>query len=265
METLIQYLVKFILEDYLILAVVLFGLGYIMKKSAKVKDTSIPWILCVIGIVFGVLTALATADFSAWQSGLNDIVTGIKQGILVAAVPVLVSQLIIQKRKANEEREKQLTLAVPLDPLAGVAMANSIPDVAVKTESYIESTVVSCEENDNKVEKRKKAMLSQPMNGKTEEEIKETREKAIKALEDKGYEVINTLFTDEWYDQKNMEARGVVQIPLCFLAKSLENMSLCHAVYFCKGWENARGCRIEHEAAKAYGLDIIYEEENTNA
>ena len=52
-----------------------------------------------------------------------------------------------------------------------------------------------------------------------------------------------------------MEQRGVVQIPLCFLAKSLENMSLCHAAYFCKGWENARGCRIEHDAAVAYGLD----------
>lgn len=65
--------------------------------------------------------------------------------------------------------------------------------------------------------------------------------------------------TDEWYNHENMEKRGVVQIPLCFLAKSLENMSLCHVAYFCKGWENARGCRIEHEAAKAYGLEIIYE------
>ena len=54
----------------------------------------------------------------------------------------------------------------------------------------------------------------------------------------------------------------MVQIPLCFLAKSLESMSLCHAAYFCKGWENARGCRIEHEAAKAYGLTIIYEDDN---
>lgn len=105
-----------------------------------------------------------------------------------------------------------------------------------------------------------KAMLSQPMAGKTDQEIIETRERAIAALEAKGYEVINTLFTDEWYDKKNMEARGVVQIPLCFLAKSLENMSLCHAAYFCKGWENARGCRLEHEAAKVYGLTIIYEE-----
>ena len=107
---------------------------------------------------------------------------------------------------------------------------------------------------------RSKAMLSQPMAGKTEEEIVETRNRAIAALEDQGYEIVNTLFTDEWYSKEKMEERGVVQIPLCFLAKSLENMSLCHAAYFCKGWEQARGCRIEHEAAVAYGLTILYEE-----
>ena len=106
-----------------------------------------------------------------------------------------------------------------------------------------------------------KAMLSQPMAGKTDEEIIATREKAVAALKAKGYKVVNTLFTDEWYSNKSMEERGVVQIPLCFLAKSLENMSLCHAAYFCKGWEKARGCRIEHDAAVAYGLDIFYEDE----
>lgn len=105
----------------------------------------------------------------------------------------------------------------------------------------------------------KKAMLSQPMAGKTEKEMIETRERAIAALKERGYEVVNTLFTDEWYSREAMEQRGVVQIPLCFLAKSLENMSLCHAAYFCKGWEGARGCRIEREAAKAYGLEIIDE------
>lgn len=104
-----------------------------------------------------------------------------------------------------------------------------------------------------------KAMLSQPMAGKTEQEIIETREKAIEYLDAVGYEVVNTLFTDEWYSDSAMKERGVVQIPLCFLAKSLENMSLCHAAYFCKGWEKARGCRIEHAAAVAYGLDILYE------
>lgn len=104
-----------------------------------------------------------------------------------------------------------------------------------------------------------KAMLSQPMNGKTEKEILQTRERAVKALNEKGYDVVNTPFTDQWYSDENMKQRGVVHIPLCFLAKSLENMSKCHVAYFCKGWEKTRGCKIEHDVAVAYGLDIIYE------
>ena len=106
---------------------------------------------------------------------------------------------------------------------------------------------------------KKKAMLSQPMAGRTEQEIIATRNRAIAELERRGYEVVNTLFTDEWYSVEKMTERGVVQIPLCFLAKSLENMSLCHAAFFCLGWQNARGCRIEHDAAVAYGLEVIEE------
>lgn len=106
-----------------------------------------------------------------------------------------------------------------------------------------------------------KAMLSQPMAGKTDNEIVATRNRAVAELKKRGYEIVNTLFTDEWYSRDSMAERGVVQIPVCFLAKSIENMSLCHAAYFCKGWESARGCRIEHEVARAYGLEIIYEED----
>lgn len=106
----------------------------------------------------------------------------------------------------------------------------------------------------------KRAMISQPMAGKTDDEIAETRDKAHAKLREMGYEFVNTLFTDEWYSDAAMKKRGVVQIPLCYLAKSLEDMSLCHAAYFCKGWENARGCRIEHDAAVAYGLEVLYED-----
>ena len=108
-----------------------------------------------------------------------------------------------------------------------------------------------------------KAMISQPMAGKTPEEIVETRNRAIEFLEKNGYEVVNTLFTDVWYSESSMKDRGVVNKPLCYLAKSLENMSLCDVAYFCKGWEKARGCRIEQEVAKAYGLIVMYEEDYT--
>ena len=109
--------------------------------------------------------------------------------------------------------------------------------------------------------KQRKAMISQPMAGKTNAEIEETRERAIAALQERGFTVVNTLFADEWYSKEAMAERGVEQVALCFLAKSLENMSLCHAAYFCKGWEHARGCGLEHEAALAYGLEVIYEDQ----
>lgn len=104
-----------------------------------------------------------------------------------------------------------------------------------------------------------KAMISQPMAGKTEQEIADTRAKAITELEKRGYEVENSLFTDD-YRTAIMVWRGALNIPLRYLAMSLEAMSKCSAVYFCKGWEAARGCRIEHGAAKEYGLAVIYEE-----
>ena len=106
----------------------------------------------------------------------------------------------------------------------------------------------------------KKIMISQPMAGKTEQEIKETRDRFLEYAKENNYDVVNTLFTDEWYNNESMKERGVVQIPLCFLSKSLESMANCHISYFAKGWENARGCKIEHEVAKEYGLEIVYEE-----
>ena len=105
----------------------------------------------------------------------------------------------------------------------------------------------------------KKIMISQPMAGFTETQIVETRNRFLQFAEQETLEAVNTYFQDEWYSKDSMINRGVVQIPLCFLAKSIEKMALCHIAYFAKGWENARGCKIEHEIAVKYGLEIIYE------
>ena len=102
-------------------------------------------------------------------------------------------------------------------------------------------------------------MISQPINGLTEEQITNAQNKFLEYAKKENLEVVNTYFQDEWYSKDSMTSRGVVQIPLCFLAKSIEDMSLCHKAYFAKGWENARGCKIEHEIALQYGLEIIYE------
>ena len=107
-------------------------------------------------------------------------------------------------------------------------------------------------------------MISQPMNGLTEGQIYKTRYRFIRFAKKENLEVVNTYFQDEWYSKEAMVSRGVVQIPVCFLSMALEKMSQCNIVYFANGWENARGCKIEHEVALQYGLDIIYEANKLN-
>lgn len=107
-----------------------------------------------------------------------------------------------------------------------------------------------------------RAMISQPMRGLSDEEILSKKKKAEKVLNEKGYEILNSFFSDDWNNviKDTPKEFEIVQIPVSFLAMSLSIMSFCHAVYFCKGWENARGCKIEHDVAIAYGLEVIYEE-----
>lgn len=104
--------------------------------------------------------------------------------------------------------------------------------------------------------KKKTAMISQPMRGKTDEEIYEVRNRIAAKLQEFGCEVFDTVFhfTDE-----QMDGDGVKNKEIYYIANSILAMSRCDCVYFAKGWENARGCRIEHFIAATYGMDIIYE------
>ena len=100
----------------------------------------------------------------------------------------------------------------------------------------------------------KKVMISQPMGGLDDKEIQSTRDKAIKWIVDNGYEFQDSFVTEQVPDD-------AVNTSVWYLAKSLEFMSNVTAVYFCKGWETARGCVIEHTVASEYGLERIYEED----
>lgn len=96
----------------------------------------------------------------------------------------------------------------------------------------------------------KKLFISQPMRGKSDEEILMEREKAIKAAEElvgEPVEVIDSFFRNAPADAK----------PLWFLGKSLELLSNADVAYFAPGWKDARGCIIEHDCAIAYGIQSI--------
>lgn len=97
----------------------------------------------------------------------------------------------------------------------------------------------------------KKLFISQPMRGKTDEEILAVREKAIASAErflGEKVEVIDSFFKNV----PEVESR-----PLWCLGKSLELMADADVVYFAKDWENYRGCRIENTCAIEYGIDVI--------
>ena len=74
----------------------------------------------------------------------------------------------------------------------------------------------------------KKLFISQPMKGKSDEDILTERKKAIKSAK-----------------------------PLWFLGKSLELLAGADIAYFTKGWQEARGCKIENTCAIEYGIPVI--------
>lgn len=95
-----------------------------------------------------------------------------------------------------------------------------------------------------------KLFISQPMKGKTDKEILAVREKAIESAKSKFGEDIEVI--DSFFQGAPADAK-----PLWFLAKSLELLSTADVAYFAKGWEEARGCRIENTCAIEYGITVI--------
>ncbi|MEG1411469.1 MAG: DUF4406 domain-containing protein [Bacilli bacterium] len=101
-----------------------------------------------------------------------------------------------------------------------------------------------------------KIFISQPMNGLTNEEILKERNMAIKEITadvnalGQDVEIIDSYFKD--YSPQTGS------IPLKYLSRSLELLADADLLLCIGDWENARGCKIEHDCAKAYGIDISY-------
>lgn len=91
-----------------------------------------------------------------------------------------------------------------------------------------------------------KIFISQPMQGKNDAEILAERERAIKAAKAKWGDV-ETL--ESFFQGGPAEAK-----PLWFLGESLKVMADADVVIVCKGWSEARGCKVEFYAADVYGI-----------
>lgn len=102
----------------------------------------------------------------------------------------------------------------------------------------------------DRVNGMKKLFISQPMRGKSDEDILAERQKAIKSAEEKIGEPVEVI--DSFFQEAPADAK-----PLWFLGKSLELLAGADIAYFAKGWQDARGCKIENTCAIEYGIPVI--------
>lgn len=96
----------------------------------------------------------------------------------------------------------------------------------------------------------KKLFISQPMGGKTDKEILAARKQAIEKASELVGEPVEVI--DSFFQSAPVGAK-----PLWFLGKSLELLADADVAYFAPGWNDARGCIIEHDCAIAYGIKSI--------
>lgn len=95
-----------------------------------------------------------------------------------------------------------------------------------------------------------KLFISQPMKGKSNEEIQCVRASVINLfkMDFDEIEVLDSFF-------KDAPAKAA---PLWYLGESIKLLGEADVVFFCKGWERYNGCTIEHECAVRYGKRIMY-------
>lgn len=103
-----------------------------------------------------------------------------------------------------------------------------------------------------------KVFISQPMRGRSDEEILAERKEILakaKAIlnQNKNYHPAEVEEVKSFLDMSDKD-------PLWCLGESLKLLSTADIAFFAKGWDSARGCKLEHAAAEAYGIDCIEEE-----
>ena len=108
--------------------------------------------------------------------------------------------------------------------------------------------------------------ISQPMTGKSEEEILATRQKEIDKIHQlfdaDGVEInIIASYIDDATRNRLQECVGDgINWDIYWLSQSLQRLALADTIWLCEGWEYSKGCNIELKCAIQYGLNIVYSE-----
>ena len=112
----------------------------------------------------------------------------------------------------------------------------------------------------------KNIFISQPMTGKSEEEILATRQKEIDKIHQlfdaDGVEIniIASYIDDATRKHFKEYVSDDINWDIFWLSQSLERLAMADMIWLCDGWEYSNGCNIELECATRYGVGIMYPE-----
>ena len=112
----------------------------------------------------------------------------------------------------------------------------------------------------------KNIFISQPMTGKSEEEILATRQKAIDRIhrlaskDGEQVNIIDSYIDDATRNEFQGRMGDAINWDIYWLSQSLQKLAMADTIWLCEGWEYSKGCNIELECAISYGLDIVYPE-----
>lgn len=127
-----------------------------------------------------------------------------------------------------------------------------------------------------------KVFMSYGMNGKSEKEQRDSRRRLRMKVKDYFQTNAREKYAEIWkvrhpekrvpaptnYDLTHMNPMKVVRMidnskaetdggRLSYLGLAIQKLDECDAIIFDDDWMEHKGCRIEHEVAKLYGLKII--------
>lgn len=96
-----------------------------------------------------------------------------------------------------------------------------------------------------------KVMISQPMNGIPDSEVRRIQNELKERFAKYHIEVVDSFLTEEV--DTNLRNKGVF-----YLGRTIQKfLSDVDAVYFVNGWQRARGCKIERQICEEYGIMIL--------
>lgn len=96
-----------------------------------------------------------------------------------------------------------------------------------------------------------KVMISQPMNGIPDSEVRRIQNELKEKFAKYHIEVVDSFLTEE--ADTNLRNQGVF-----YLGRTIQKfLSDVDAVYFVNGWQRARGCKIERQICEEYDIMIL--------